>query len=44
MLVNLKVEGNLGESDHETIVVMILRKGRSERSRIRKKDFKNSRL
>lgn len=45
LIVNLMAEGNLGESDHEAIDFMIIiRKGRSERSRIRTIDFKKSKL
>lgn len=40
-VVNLKVENNLGESDHETTDIM-LRKGRRESSRIRTMDLKKT--
>ena len=37
---NLKVEGSLGESDHEIIEFTILRKGRRENSKIETMDFR----
>lgn len=37
---NLKVEGNLDESDHNMIDLMILRKGRCESNQIWPVDFK----
>ncbi|XP_050791465.1 uncharacterized protein LOC127040991 [Gopherus flavomarginatus] len=39
---NLKVEGSLGESDHEIIEFAILRKGRREYSRIETMDFRKA--
>ncbi|XP_065440587.1 mitoferrin-1 isoform X1 [Chrysemys picta bellii] len=39
---NLKVEGSLGESDHEIIEFAILRKGRRENSKIETMDFRKA--
>uniref|UniRef100_K7EXH4 Endonuclease/exonuclease/phosphatase domain-containing protein n=1 Tax=Pelodiscus sinensis TaxID=13735 RepID=K7EXH4_PELSI len=39
---NLKVEGGLGESDHEIIEFTILRKGRRENSKIEIMDFRKA--
>lgn len=42
LVANLKVEANLGESDHEMTDFIILKKGRKESSRIRTVDFKKA--
>ncbi|KAM7181646.1 uncharacterized protein RBU57_000342 isoform 1-T1 [Macrochelys suwanniensis] len=42
LVANLKVTGNLDESDHEMKDLMNLRKGRSEGTRERRKDFKKA--
>lgn len=36
------MEGSIGESDHEVVEFMILRKGRKENSTIKTMDFKKA--